>query len=228
MKDGLGERVVSRQSSVVRVVLCASVDMDLGVRQDWREDKEAPMSTTTRRYTYADLLETPDDGNRYEIIDGELIVSAAPLVIHQWFLYLLSRRFGDHVDREKLGRVLFAPIDVLFSTGDTVEPDLMFIRKDRLHIVSTAVVNGAPDILLEVLSPSTRDRDLGIKLALYESQGVPEYWIADPEIPELILFVLGGSGRYERINPEGGVLRSRVLPDFAIDLGGPFAELTAK
>ncbi len=61
------------------------------------------MSTTTRRYTYADLRDTPDDGNRYEIIDGELIVSVAPLVVHQWFLYLLSRRFGDHVDSRKLG-----------------------------------------------------------------------------------------------------------------------------
>jgi len=186
------------------------------------------MSTTTRRYTYADLRDTPDDGNRYEIIDGELIVSAAPLVVHQWFLYLLSRRFGDHVDSRKLGRVLFAPIDVLFSTGDTVQPDLTFIRKDRLPLVGTALMRGTPDILLEVLSPSTRDRDLGIKFALYESQDVPEYWIADPEIPELILFVLGNYGKHGRVYPEGGILRSRVLPDFAINFNDLFAELMAE
>jgi Uma2 family endonuclease len=186
------------------------------------------MSTTTRRYTYADLLDTPDDGNRYEIIDGELIVSAAPLVVHQWFLYLLSRRFGNHVDRERVGRVLFAPIDVLFSTGDTVEPDLMFIRTERLHILGAAVVNGVPDILLEVLSPSTRGRDLGIKFALYESQGVPEYWVADPEVPELMLFVLGDDGKFERVDPDAGTLRSRVLPGFAIDLDELFTELRAE
>jgi Uma2 family endonuclease len=186
------------------------------------------MSTTTRRYTYADLLDTPDDGNRYEIIDGELIVSAAPLVAHQWLLYLLSRRFGDHIDRRRLGRVLFAPVDVLFPSGDTVEPDLIFIRRDRLHIVQAALVKGVPDILLEVLSPSTRDRDLGRKLALYEAEGVPEYWIADPEVPELILLVLGSNGRYERAAPEGRILRSRVLPDFEISLDDLFAEFAAE
>ena len=185
------------------------------------------MSTTTRRYTYADLLETPDDGNRYEIIDGELIVSAAPLVIHQWFLYLLSRRFGDYADRHKLGRVLFAPVDILFSTGDTVQPDLVFIRKDRMHILKAALVTGVPDVVLEVLSPSTRDRDLGIKLALYESMGVPEYWIADPEGPELTLLLPGNSGTYERALPEGGLLRSRELPNFEINLSDLYAELTA-
>jgi Uma2 family endonuclease len=186
------------------------------------------MSTALRRYTYRDLLDTPDDGQRYEILDGELIVSAAPLVKHQWFLYVLSRRFGDHVDRRRLGRIYFAPIDVLFSTGDTVEPDMIFIRKDRLHIVETALVNGPPDALLEVLSPTTRDRDLGRKRALYESEGVPEYWIADPDVPELILYVLGGTGRYERVHPQGGVLRSRVIPDFEIDLNELYAEVAAE
>jgi Uma2 family endonuclease len=184
-------------------------------------------ATTTRRYAYADLQHTPDDGNRYEIIGGELIVSAAPLVLHQRFLYLLARRFGDHVDRRRLGRVYFAPIDVKFSTNDVVEPDLIFIRRDRLSIVEAAYVNGPPDALLEVLSASTRGQDLGRKFTLYESEGVPEYWIADPDVPELMLFVLGADGKYERIHPEGGVLRSRVLPEFAIDLNDLYSELAS-
>src|SRR5262249_32897554 len=149
------------------------------------------MSTATRRYTYADLLDTPDDGHRYEIIDGELTVSAAPVQVHQRFLYLLSREFGSVIDRERLGHLYFSPVDVLFSTGDTVQPDLIFIRRERLHIYQGPVVRGVPDAALEVLSNSTRLRDLDVKYKLYESEGVPEYWIADPDLPGLMLFVLG-------------------------------------
>ena len=185
------------------------------------------MSMTTRRHTYADLIETPDDGKRYEIIDGELIVSAAPVERHQRLLYLLARRFGDHIDRRRVGRVYFAPVDVMFSAGDVVEPDLLFIRRERLHIYQGSVVNGPPDIALEVLSPSTRDRDLGRKRMLYETGGVPEYWIADPDLPDLMLFVLGADGRYERVQPVGGTLYSRVLADFSINLNDLFAELAA-
>jgi Uma2 family endonuclease len=185
------------------------------------------MSTTTRRYTYEDLLKTPDDGNRYEIIDGELIVSAAPLVKHQWLLFLLSLHFGNHVHVRRLGRILFAPVDVMFPSGDTVQPDLIFICQDRLHIVQGALVNGPPDAILEVLSASTRDRDLGIKRAIYEASGVKEYWIADPDVPGLTLLALGADGKYERIEPDNGLLRSRVIPGFAVDLDDLFAEFAA-
>jgi Uma2 family endonuclease len=184
------------------------------------------MSTATRRYTYEDLRNTPDDGKRYEIIDGELIVSAAPVKKHQWLLYLLTRAFGDHVDRRKLGRIYFAPVDVkLFD--DYVEPDLIFIRKDRLGIYEESIVDGPPDAVLEILSPTTRHRDLGVKRALYERARVPEYWIADPDKPELLLFVLNAEGRSEQALPENGSLRSRVLPGFAIDFRRLFADLAA-
>jgi len=185
------------------------------------------VSTTTRRYSYADLLNTPDDGKRYEIIDGELIVSAAPLKEHQRMLYLLSRDLGIHIDGLRLGHLYFAPVDVLLSTGDTVEPDLIFIRRDRLHVYQGSVVHGIPDAALEVPSPTTRERDLGRKFRLYESEGVPEYWIADPDTPDLMLFVLGADARYERVLPVNGRLHSRAIAGFAIDLDALFAELAA-
>jgi Uma2 family endonuclease len=185
------------------------------------------MSTTTRRYTYADLLETPDDGNRYEIIDGELIVSAAPLKKHQRMLYLLSRVFGAHIDLWRLGHLYFAPVDVMFSTGDVVQPDLIFIRRDRLHIYQGSIVHGPPDAVLEVLSLSTRERDLGRKRSLFESEGVPEYWVADADTPDLMLFVLGPDGRYERVLPVDGLLHSRAIAGFSINLATLFADLAA-
>jgi Uma2 family endonuclease len=183
------------------------------------------MSVTTRRYTYADLLNTPDDGNRYEILDGELIVSAAPVKRHQRMLYLLLLAFASHIEPRHLGHLYFAPVDVMFGTSNVVEPDLIFIRRDRLHIYQDRVVTGAPDIILEALSPTSRVRDLNVKFKLYETAGVPEYWVADPETPGLMLFVLNASGRYEQVHPVDGFLHSHMLPGFAINLLELFAAL---
>ncbi len=183
------------------------------------------MSTVTRRYTYEDLLHTPDDGNRYEIIDGELIVSPAPRKKHQKLCYRLSRLVGGHVDERDLGEVYFAPVDVSLSGHDVVEPDLLFIRKDRLHIFNDQFVAGPPDLVVEILSPSSRGQDLGKKFALYARAGVPEYWVADPDALDLAIYVLSPQGVYERVEPVAGVLRSTVLPDLVIDLAALFAGL---
>jgi Uma2 family endonuclease len=186
------------------------------------------MSVVTHRYSYADLLKTPDDGNRYEILDGELIVSAAPVKRHQRMLYLLLLAFAAHIEPRRLGHLYFAPVDVMFRTSDIVEPDLIFIRRERLHIYQDRIVHGPPDIVVEALSPTSRDRDLGRKRNLYEAEGVPEYWIADPETPGLMLFVLNAAGRYEQVLPIDGKLHSQVLPGFAIDLNELFVALLAE
>jgi Uma2 family endonuclease len=185
------------------------------------------MSVAPHRYTYADLLNTPDDGTRYEIIDGELIVSAAPVKRHQRMLYLLLLSFAAHIEPRRFGHLYFAPVDVMFSTSDVVEPDLIFIRRDRLHIYQDRIVYGPPDIVVEALSPTSRDRDLGRKRSLFEAEGVPEYWIADPETPGLMLFVLNAAGRYEQVQPLNGKLHSKALPGFAIDLDQLFTDLLA-
>jgi Uma2 family endonuclease len=180
------------------------------------------MSITARRYTYQDLLDTPDDGRRYEIIDGELYVSASPAKPHVWLSNHWSRWLGNYVEANDLGEVYHAPVDVKFSEENVVVPDIIFIRKDRLHIFGRANVTEAPDAVIEILSPSTRRIDLGKKFELYARMGVPEYWVADPVVPELAIYVLTPQGTYERARPEGRRLRSTVLPDLEIDLAAIF------
>ncbi len=185
------------------------------------------MSTVTRTWTYADLADWPesDDGNRYEIIDGELIVTPAPIPPHELLTIELVFRFGEVVRPGRLGRLFTAPVDVLLPGGDALEPDLVFIRADRLDIVGPAAIEGPPDIVVEILSPSTRARDLGRKMELYAALGVPEYWIVDPDARTATLFALRGE-TYEPIPQQEGRVRSTVLPDLEFDVAALFAAAT--
>ncbi len=180
------------------------------------------MSIATRRYTYQDLLDTPEDGKRYEIIDGELFVSASPAKPHVWLTNAWTFWLTGHVKERDLGEVFHAPVDVKFDDNNVVVPDIIFIRKDRLQIFNRANVAAAPDLVVEALSPSTRNIDLRLKFDLYARMGVPEYWIADPVVPNLVIYVLTPRGTYEQVQPEGGRLRSTVLPDLEIDLASIF------
>lgn len=180
-------------------------------------------TTATKRWTYADLDRLPEseNGERYEIIDGELIVTPSAVPLHQLADYRLTRRLGDHVEGGRLGQIFFAPVDV--RLGDqTLIPDLLFISRARLDIVGPKAIEGAPDLVVEILSPSTRDRDLGVKKAVYARHGVREYWIVDPEARSVTVFALRGD-RYEPLPQEGGVARSEVLAGLAIDVAALFA-----
>jgi Uma2 family endonuclease len=182
------------------------------------------MSLLTRPLTYADVQALPPDGNRYEVIDEELVVSAAPNKKHQRWSYLLIRMVGDVVDDGQLGEVYHAPVDVrLFPDRDTpiLQPDLLFIRRDRLHIYGPNLVEGAPDLVVEILSASTRALDLTRKAQLYAEAGVAEYWVADPDEPSLRIYALRG-GRYEEIPAEGGRVVSAVVPGLVVELGTLF------
>lgn len=132
------------------------------------------------------------------------------------------RRFDDVVLPGRLGRVYYAPVDVLLPGGDVVVPDILFIRRDRLHIVGPKAIEGPPDLVVEILSPSTRNRDLGTKMEIYARFGVGEYWLLDPLARGITVFVLRGD-RYEPLPQEGGIARSVVLPGLAIDIAALFA-----
>ncbi|MFL6192631.1 MAG: Uma2 family endonuclease [Thermoanaerobaculia bacterium] len=133
-----------------------------------------------RKLTYDDYVLIPEDGQRHEIIDGEHYVSPAPVPRHQIVGLRLKTRLFPFVQDRGLGQVLDAPTDVLFSRFDVVQPDLLYISNERAEILTEKNVQGAPDLVVEILSPSTRDNDEGIKLDLYERSGVLEYWIFDP------------------------------------------------
>ena len=132
--------------------------------------------------TWNDVQELPDDGNRYEAIDGELYVTPAPSIRHQRIAKRLLYALAAILEAPGLGELFFAPTGVEFpATAEGVQPDLLFVSNDRRGILADAWIQGAPDLVIEILSPTTARRDRGVKRKLYERQGVTEYWIIDPD-----------------------------------------------
>lgn len=151
------------------------------------------------RYTYSDYCELPDDGNRYEIIDGVLYMAPAPHPRHQRILFNIAALFAPFaIGENALGEAFFAPIDVIFASEDVFQPDLIFISRERLHIITDRGLEAPPDLVVEVLSPSTRSRDLNLKRRRYAHFGVQEYWPIDPENRTIRALTLNGDNYVER------------------------------
>jgi Uma2 family endonuclease len=147
-----------------------------------------PPEIGTGKLNYEDLVAMPEDGKRYEILDGELVVSASPLTRHQRISRDLELVLLQHVRKHDLGEVFYAPIDVILDEHTVVVPDLVYVSKQRASIIGERGINGAPDLLVEILSPSTRGRDRGAKAKLYAHLGVDVYWIVDPDARTLDVF----------------------------------------
>ncbi|ACV60981.1 protein of unknown function DUF820 [Desulfofarcimen acetoxidans DSM 771] len=141
-------------------------------------------------YTYDDYLKLDDD-NRYEIIGGKLIMVPSPKSKHQIISLELASTLLDYVRKNKLGRVITAPMDVVLSHTEKPQPDILFISKDRLNIITENNIQGTPDLLIEILSPSTAIYDRTEKSKIYYKYGVKEYWIVDPDIKCIEIFVPG-------------------------------------
>jgi len=182
------------------------------------------MATQTRTWTVAELDELHQDqpGDRHEIIDGDVFVTPSPVPFHQSVSIEFSSELREVVRRGHLGRIYTAPIDVQFSERDRAVPDIAFVSRECLGIVGPVRIDGAPDLIVEILSPSTRRRDATTKRALYERYGVREYWLIDPIARTVTVYVLRG-GRYELLPHFDGVLRSVVLPGLAIEVAAVFA-----
>jgi Uma2 family endonuclease len=172
--------------------------------------------------TYDDLRAMPEDGHRYELIYGEIVMSPSPRTKHQRALRQLMERLERFVTANQLGEVFFAPLDVKFSMHSVVQPDLFFVRRERVEIVTDDYVDGAPDLIVEVLSPSNRMQDLVRKAALYADHGVAEYWIVDPE-SEKIGVNVWRDGQYVAASTEDGIARSVVLPGLELSSNEIFA-----
>lgn len=183
------------------------------------------MSVALHAFTYDDLTDTPDDGNRYEIINGELIVSPSPSLKHQRLLNRLNIKMSAFVEAHQLGEVFIAPLDVIFSPYNVVQPDLFFIARQRLPQMEGRVITGAPDLAVEILSPYSRMIDLVRKKAMYATAGVQEYWAVDPRHRTLTVFTLV-NGQYEEVKQRDGVARSLVLPGFEVNVAELFAGLS--
>lgn len=149
--------------------------------------------------TWQDVQQLPEDGRRYEAIDGDLYVTPAPTVRHQRISMRLEWALKTLLQDPGYGELLHAPVGVEFpATEEGVQPDILFISNARREIVAEDWLRGAPDLVVEILSPSTAARDRGIKRRLYERQGVAEYWIVDPDAEAVEVWRFGDTREAER------------------------------
>jgi Uma2 family endonuclease len=159
------------------------------------------------KLTYDDFLLFPDDGKRHELIDGEHYVTPSPNLKHQAISGNLHFMVRSWLEQHPVGRIFYAPFDVVFTNFDVVEPDLLYMSHARAAQVLTAEhVTGAPEIVVEIGSPGTRKRDETIKRRLYERSGVSEYWVIDPDLELVRVYVNqeGQFGRPRELSAEAG------------------------
>ena len=167
--------------------------------------------------TYDDYCLIPNDGKRYEVIHGELFMSPSPVFRHQRISFNLNKQVGVFIEESDLGYMLFAPMDVLLSEHNVVQPDLLFISNDRASIITEKNIQGAPDLLIEILSEGNRRHDEVVKRKLYESHGVQEYWVIDPVLETVKVYQLEEARYAKAIElsvEQGDVLTSPLLPGF--------------
>jgi Uma2 family endonuclease len=176
-----------------------------------------------RKLTYEDYVLIPEDGQRHEILDGEHYVTPAPFIRHQLISSNLHSLLGPFIRKRRLGTLLAAPVDVILSPHDIAQPDLLFISNERAGIVTEKNVQGAPDLLVEILSKSTRRRDERLKLELYDRFGVLEYWMFDPDRKGARIY-RRDDGRLRLVAElsAANVLSSPLLPGLKIPLAAIF------
>ena len=179
------------------------------------------------KLTYDDFVLFPDDGKRHELIDGEHYVTPSPNLKHQAVLRNLLTTIASFLRTHRIGNVYGAPLDVVFSHFDVVEPDLLYVSEARRHVRTSKNIQGAPDLVVEIGSPSTRQRDERLKHQLYERFRVTEYWVVDPEIDVVRVFRLM-DGKYPRAHElslvRGDILTTSLLPGLELSLSEIFAD----
>ncbi len=151
------------------------------------------MLKTKAKYTYDDYA-AMDDDKRYELIEGELYMVPAPNFQHQTISRDLGVVLWEFVKKNNLGTVLYAPFDVVLSETDVVQPDIIFVSKERMGLMTEKNLRGAPDLVIEILSSTTKERDKLVKKRLYGEYGVKEFWIVDPDKKAIETMVLKEPG----------------------------------
>jgi Uma2 family endonuclease len=168
--------------------------------------------------TYEDYRKLPE-GAPYQLIGGELVLTPAPGTYHQLISGKLFYRFMSFNDEKNAGVVLAAPVDVYLGESETYQPDIVFVSRDRAGIIEPERINGSPDLVVEILSPSTAYYDLRKKFKVYEQLGVKEYWIVDPKQKAIQVFVLN-NGKFA-LDQEGGMdgaVQSPILNGLTVKL----------
>jgi len=190
--------------------------------------KDVKLAAPGVKLTYDDFVHFPDDGKRHELIDGEHYVTPSPNEGHQRISGNLHYAIRTWLAAHPIGRIYYAPFDVVFSDFDVVEPDLLYLSHERAARALTPMhVRGVPELVVEITSKGTRKRDETIKRHLYERCGVCEYWVVDPAIEVVRVYRLTEAGfarPVEHSREAGDVVTTPLLPDFALPLSSVFAE----
>jgi Uma2 family endonuclease len=158
--------------------------------------QEAAMATAPR-LTADELLAMPDDGNRYELLDGEVYQVNPPTLKHQR-ISIVAGAWLVQAQKAGYGFSFAAPVGVVFPDGSKAEPDLIFVLHEHRQILAGDVIRGVPDFIVEIISPSSRRRDTALKYRIYERNGVPHYWVCDPDAETIVAHALGADGRYRQ------------------------------
>jgi Uma2 family endonuclease len=177
----------------------------------------APMTAASPRVSFADLERWPEDGRRYELYDGEVYEVPSPFPLHQMVSARLHFALADYV-REHGGMVLYAPLDIVLTEYDVVQPDLLLFTRERAHFVDARKVTRVPpDLAIEILSESTERNDCGRKMCLLARHGVREFWLVDPEAETIEIYSLSGD-QFVLANVASGTapVKSPLLPGLVL------------
>ncbi len=185
------------------------------------------MIDTKIKFTYREYLQLPED-KRYELIEGEFFMVPSPSWSHQTISASLFRAIDNYVRTHQLGEVRYAPLDVALSEENVLQPDILFVSRERLNIITARNIQGAPDLVVEILSPATAQRDRELKQKIYARFGVREYWLADPSTRTIEVMSLAEDG-FERVGlyHEGAFLISPLFGGLSIDVRGIFSGIQA-
>lgn len=181
---------------------------------------------TSTKLTYEDYLVLPNDGRRHEILDGEHYVNPAPAPKHQIVSMNLSGALWQYATREKAGLVIPAPCDVILGPDDVLQPDIIFVRSQRTDIITHRGIERAPDLVVEILSPSPAARkfDETVKLKRYDRFGIAEYWIVNPDLAWIKVYRRTDPGLTLVDQIVAGAITSPLLPGFSLALEDIFPE----
>ena len=178
--------------------------------------------SSTSRWTYDQYAKIPLDGLRHEIMDGAHVVNAAPNLYHQTVSRRLLFQLYSEIELAGLGQVFDAPVDVQLSPHDIVQPDLVVVTTAREAILTPAKIDGPPDLVIEIVSPSNPDHERVHKRALYQRFGIPEYWIVDPERRDVEQCLLQENGQYTSTRHTGTITTGTITmvtpPQTQVDL----------
>jgi Uma2 family endonuclease len=176
------------------------------------------------QWTYADYAALPEDGKRYEIIQGVLYMSPSPNTKHQRSIIRFAYYLFVHIEQAGLGEVLPAPYDVELSPGNVVQPDILVVLKENEERIKPSKLVGAPDLVVEIASPGTASYDRREKQDAYASAGVPEYWIADPAAKTIEVLVLEqGAYKQKGVFEDENLLQSQIIPELPVKVAQFFA-----